>query len=1453
MKKRDYLNISFLIGFIFIFVSVLLYKGYLFGSNIDWVSQHIVFPDYFREVFYKTGEIIPKFNMNLGMGQNIFYFTYYGLFSPWILLSYAFPFISMSSFIQIISIISVILTLILLYKWLLNNFNSKTAFISSILFMLSGPLLFQAHRHIMFIIYLPFLISSFILIDKYFISKKKVFYIISVFLLIMSSFYYSVFSIISLGIYTIYKILKENKSISIKSFKPLGMVIFYTSIGILLASFILFPTFYALFKGRGFNLENINLFKLMLPSLSIKSTFYYSYSMGFTFIYFISIVYLFLKRKKEDLFLGIILLLCLLFPFISYIFNFFMYADGKGFIPFIFLGVFAIGEFLDDLLNKKVDINNLLKYLVISSLVIILISIKERFYYLFLLDIFISLFFLFLIRKNKKSYLFIIPVIIISFCSFIMLNLDEKFVKKSDINYSDYKHLASYMDRNDRYRLVSNVNLLNDVNKVYSMNHYSSSIYSSSSNKNYLNFVRNIFKNEVYNKDYSTITSSSNVLFNIYASEKYLITDKDAPAGYNEVLNKNNLTLYENKDVLPTGYASSKVMSLREFNTLSYPYNVDALLNYIVVDKSHDNVYKSNIKEIDLSFDITNYKNIDINDDGHLNIKSKDNGYLNLSLNNPTENKVLLISFDMNKEKDGSFCSTEITINGITNSLSCSKWKYHNQNYTFEYVLSSNEVIDSLDINFSKGEYDLSNFKFYTLSYDSIKDIKVDPLNINNIKSTSNSIYGDIDVSEDGFFTISIPYEKKGFKVYLDNYQIPFNKTDDAFIGFEIPKGRHVIYIVYEPPYLKEGIIFSQIGLALLFICIIYNKIKWIFDYLKKQLYKLFSYVKDFIVNFSKINYGYIFMFVSLYLMDISIRFAFYKSALFYKPFKLVPNLFSIIWILFFLFLTKFFKKKSGRVIYLTFYIVSLIFFLVHSYYFIYFDTFFDFEVLRLAGEGTSYIFSVLLNVKWWMIIVSIISIYLTVKGLKSIKHSEKVNYFKVIILVILFIFIKGMIPLLLGKVSDYVSWDDWRNPRSVYSSYNDSNKSFMVSGLFEYNIRNFYVNYIKDKETLTEYEKKVLDKNFKEKIKAKENEYTGIFEGKNLILVQLESVDEFLITKEVMPVTYGLMKNSINFKNHYSFTSGGGSTFNSEFMVNTGYSSAYNYHQSAYAFSRNNYDYSLPNLLRKKGYSSNAFHMNTGEYYSRTINYKAFGYDKYYGLKDLNEYEKNEYTLDRELINNKLFYENIFKDKAVSYIITYSAHMPFSSDKGVCSLLTDKEALTEYECLKIQAGETDYFMKLLLEGLEENNMIDNTVLVVFADHYLYTLEDKELLDQFKKTDSNLINHTPFFIWSNGEYKKTVNTLNSQLDILPTLLNLFNINYYENYYIGRDIFSDNYEGLVFFPDGSWWNGKTYVDSGEYLFGSKISDEKIHEINDLVMEKMTINDATLKSNYFSNVK
>ena len=634
-----------------------------------------------------------------------------------------------------------------------------------------------------------------------------------------------------------------------------------------------------------------------------------------------------------------------------------------------------------------------------------------------------------------------------------------------------------------------------------------------------------------------------------------------------------------------------------------------------------------------------------------------------------------------------------------------------------------------------------------------------------------------------------------------------------------------------------------------------------------KYLEKIKDLLKKIYTDYIK-KYGYIFLiFLPLLLMDIIIR-SFGNGTNLYKVWNIIPNLFTITWACLFIGISLSLKSKIGKWVYLGVNILFLIMFLTNGIYYSMTHNFFDFILLESTSEGAPYMMDCIKNCNIWIYIWFVIIIFTIYIGFKKIPKKDNFNYKNVIIVVLVFLLIHLLLPNLYGSANSSLEWNTWQNPRNIYKNFNDANKSMSITGLYEYTIRNFYITFLQTEEEETSEDYEFLMEAFS--VNNNEvNKYTGIFKNKNLIFVQLEGIDDWLLTEKDMPTLYGMLNNSFVFQNHYSYYNGGGSTFNSEFAVNTGFITPLSYTQNAYSFNKNSFPYSMANMFKNQDYVVNAFHMNSGEYYSRQTNYTNWGYDKYYGLLDINDYKDKSYTLDRELINDITFQEKMFpKDsKFVDYLITYSNHLPFTNTKGVCKLLYDMEMdlndtvdmgeesssmfvqLTEEECIRKQAHETDYMMELLLKKLTELNLIDDTVIVVFTDHYLYTVEDKTILDKYKNTSNNLINKTPFFIWQNNMKRTNIKEVTSQLNILPTTLNLFGINYNPNYYIGSDALSQNYKGIVFFSDYSWYDGNIYVENGVIANNKSSSQEYLDEKNYYIHYLTKKNDLALKYNVF----
>lgn len=620
-------------------------------------------------------------------------------------------------------------------------------------------------------------------------------------------------------------------------------------------------------------------------------------------------------------------------------------------------------------------------------------------------------------------------------------------------------------------------------------------------------------------------------------------------------------------------------------------------------------------------------------------------------------------------------------------------------------------------------------------------------------------------------------------------------------------------------------------------------------------------------------NYYHILLLALPFLvMDAGIRYI-GRSINYSHALIIIPHiLFVLVWVAMIAGITFCLKRWLARIVYIVFFLPFFVLFITNCVYYPLTGHFFNFNLLLSADEGSAYILDSILGADRLVWVMTLMILGLFVLAFIKIPKKEKFNIKPLIIIFICFIVSRFLIPCLLGSANDELAWDTWRNPRNVYENFNDSNKCMKICGLFEYSVKDFYVTFLKPDEPEDPEELAFLEEFYSKETSHESNDMTGIFEGKNVIFLQLEGLDNWMLTEKDTPNLYELMNESISFIDHYSYYNGGGSTFNSELAVNTGLITPVSYNQNAYTFSSNLFEDTLPKLFKERGYSVNAFHMNTEEYYSRGINYKNWGYDNYYGLIDISRYSDISYELDRELVENDEFYELLFKQEQpfLHYIITYTPHTPFVNTKGVGEYLAEElygeniPEMDEEAVAKMFAGETDRMIGELLQGLKDNGLYENTVIVSYADHYLYTINDKTVLDKYKNTDNNLINQTPFFIWSSdlGEYvnERVVEKTNSQLDILPTVLNLFGFEYIEEYYIGNDIFDENYSGYVFFSDYSWYNGSIYYDGTDGnadvintgKAGEVTNEHTIKSISEEIKDIVRVNDLTLKYDYLRRI-
>ncbi len=805
MKKKRNILILLLIGLLFCVMPFCF--GKLFGSNMDWINQHIVFADYFRNLFYETGELVPNIAWNLGLGQNIYNFSYYGLLSPIILLSYLFPFISMTNYIMISNIVLYLLSIYLFYKWINPKFNNKLTFLLTFIFMCSAPLFYQFHRQIMFVNYIPFLLLCFLEIDK---NKRNSLFLITLFmsLMIFTNYYYSVGGILCILFYYIYVHFKDKTSTKLKIILPI-------IISLLLSGIILIPTLYTILSGRNNIKSSVDFFSLIIPNLSFTEVLYGPYTLGLIALLIPTLIALLINEEKKNIYLGTILSLLIISPIFRYLLNGGLYIRSKALIPFLPLFVFSIGIFLKNLINKKHNYKLIIKITLIISLLGLIMGHFNFGYYL---DLILSIIIIYLFVKGKHNISFILIMLEI-FIMFIAFNLDENYVDKDYYLSHDYQtEITKVLDRDKSfYRFANTIDPINTVNVIPNSNYFSSSLYSSTYNYNYYNFYHNILNvnNDTYN--HLMLVDTDNIIMNRLFGVKYILSPKKLNFGYTLINNNEDYYLYKNDYALSLGYATNKLYSKDSISNYEYPYNLEALLTGIVVDNYGDFVPSiTNIFTGNYSFSLGD--NISISNSDHWNILevTKDS-IINVRFEEPIINKLLFIEI---RGLEKNTCDTELSIdiNGIRNRLTCKEWNYPNKNNTFHFLITDNNI-ETLSINISKGTYKITDIKIYTMDHDILNN-KFDLMN--NIKINDNKVTGDIMVSSDGYMTLSIPYDS-GFTVKVDKKKVDYESVNGGFIGFKLNKGYHNIEIIYENPYFKMGIISSISGIisAIIFLIIL--------------------------------------------------------------------------------------------------------------------------------------------------------------------------------------------------------------------------------------------------------------------------------------------------------------------------------------------------------------------------------------------------------------------------------------------------------------------------------------------------------------------------------------------------------------------------------------------------------------------------------------------------------
>ena len=391
-----------------------------------------------------------------------------------------------------------------------------------------------------------------------------------------------------------------------------------------------------------------------------------------------------------------------------------------------------------------------------------------------------------------------------------------------------------------------------------------------------------------------------------------------------------------------------------------------------------------------------------------------------------------------------------------------------------------------------------------------------------------------------------------------------------------------------------------------------------------------------------------------------------------------------------------------------------------------------------------------------------------------------------------------------------------------------------------------------------------VLNEYFSSLARANKNEYTGMFEGKNVIFILLESVNEIIAEyPEYYPNFAKMLEHSYYFKNNYS-PRNACATLNNEF---SGMTSLYSVSKvcTGKEYINNTYYQSVFNLFNQKDYTTFSAHDYTEAYYPRKKFHTNLGSGEYYGVEKLKISYSNEYinwANDDEFLSKVV---NIIKTKRetnehfMTWLTTVSSHQPY----GVSSIQGDKyysmtkgtklpEDVRRYMSkLKI----VDNALGVLLEGLKEQGILDDTVIVMYGDHYPYGISTNHLnkVLPYDTAEDNNAERVPLVIYNSKLEGKVFEQYTTYINILPTVANLLNLDYDPRLMMGSDLLSQNYESLVVFADGTWKNENAFYDasSGKVKFyNDTYTEEDIRMITEDVSNKLKVSTKAIETNYFN---
>lgn len=321
-------------------------------------------------------------------------------------------------------------------------------------------------------------------------------------------------------------------------------------------------------------------------------------------------------------------------------------------------------------------------------------------------------------------------------------------------------------------------------------------------------------------------------------------------------------------------------------------------------------------------------------------------------------------------------------------------------------------------------------------------------------------------------------------------------------------------------------------------------------------------------------------------------------------------------------------------------------------------------------------------------------------------------------------------------------------------------------------------------------------------------DEYSGLFKGKSLLVIEAESLNNFAIDPILTPTLYRLYANGMVASNYNSpllF----GSTSDAELMANTGLVPANDGYVTFHKYYENVFPQTLATVFNQAGYTSTAEHNNYGEFYNRNIVFPKFGYRFF----DCIGMGFSEQFIEDSAYSDVLTWILVEEPKFLSYWITFNAHQPYGKTDLKESMIEDYNRIGEIypdlpETERVYLAKNmdlDKGLANLLEVFSYSNRLDDLVIVLFGDHQpkgaFTNRNDFTKICNQKGYQGDACFDTPLIIWNNDSFVGRIDTVSSPIDISPTVYDLFGLKYDPKVMLGRSIFDPNNQGFYFDANG----------------------------------------------------